>query len=241
MQSDHGCMKRSEVDISLKHDAMATFLLNKWTWIPKSGANLAVVTEWGCTYMALRQHTNGSKTLYISNVYVLGSGLRWILASNMMLWHHVHSTSESEFRNLGPIWPVEWYQGAPIWPWDSMPMAKTSCIRLIWMYYKVQWGGPRWISASTIMLWHHFHSTRSESEFPNPGPTWQAGRMKIRVHPYALETQHTNELNTLDVSIGCMKRSEVDISLKHDTMATFSLHKWIWIPKSGANLTSVTV
>jgi hypothetical protein len=53
-----------------------------------------------------------------------------------------------------------------------------------------------------------------------------AGRWNdIRVHPYALETQYTNESNTLDVSIGCMKRSEVDISLKHDTMATFSLHK----------------
>ena len=142
-----------------------------------SEANLAVVTEWGCTYMALRQHTNGSKTLYISNVHVLGSGLRWISASNMMLWHHFHSTSEPEFSNLGPIWPVEWYQGAPIWPWDSMPMAKTLGIHLIWMYYKVRWGGLRRISASTIMLWHHFHSTRSEPEFPNPWPTWQAGGM----------------------------------------------------------------
>ena len=56
----------------------------------------------------------------------------------------------SEFPNLGPIWPVERYQGVPIWPWDSMPMAKTLCIRLIWMYYKVRWGGLRWISASTL-------------------------------------------------------------------------------------------
>jgi hypothetical protein len=36
-------MKQSEVEISLNHDIMASFLLLKWPWIPKSGANLAGV------------------------------------------------------------------------------------------------------------------------------------------------------------------------------------------------------
>jgi hypothetical protein len=29
----------------------------------------------------------------------------------------------------------------------------------------------KWISASTMTLWHHFHST-SDPDFPNLGPTW---------------------------------------------------------------------
>ncbi len=42
----YGCMKQSEVDIHLNHDVMTSFLLHKWTWLLKSGANLASVTVW---------------------------------------------------------------------------------------------------------------------------------------------------------------------------------------------------
>ncbi len=38
-----------------------------------------------------------------------------------------------------------------------------------------------------------------------------------------------------------MKWSEADISLNHDIMASFSLHKWPWLPKSWASLAGVTV
>ena len=119
--------------------------------------------------MPLRQHTNDSNTLYMSNMDVW-NGLRWISASTIIIWHHFHSTSNPDFPNLGVTWPVSWYEGATIFLWDSIPIAQTLCICLIWMY-----GGLRWISASTMMLWHYFNST-SDPEFSAPEPTlpvWQ--------------------------------------------------------------------
>jgi hypothetical protein len=41
----YGCMKWSEVVFSLNHDVVASFPLLKWTWIPKSGGNLASVMK----------------------------------------------------------------------------------------------------------------------------------------------------------------------------------------------------
>ncbi len=101
----YGCMKQSEVDISLEHDVMASFPLLQWTLLPKSGGNLDGVTIEGCNHMPLRLHTNGINTLYMSNMDVC-SGLRWISASNMTLWHHFHSSSEPESPNLRATWPV---------------------------------------------------------------------------------------------------------------------------------------
>jgi hypothetical protein len=54
----------------------------------------------------------------------------------------------------------------------------------------------------------------------------QLGRLNsIRVHPYALETAYQWLKHFVYVYYGCMKQSEVDISLKHDTMASFPLLK----------------
>jgi hypothetical protein len=108
-------------------------------WIPKSEDNLAGGTVYGCTHVPLKQHFNGSNTLYILNMDVWSGLLRWISASTMMLWHHSHSTSDPEFPNLGTTWPVECYKGAPIWPWDSILMAQTLCVYLILMF-EVVWG-----------------------------------------------------------------------------------------------------
>ncbi len=121
------------------HEVMASFLLHKWPCLPKSGANLAGVTVLGCNHMALRQHTNGSITLNMSKMDVW-SGLRWISASSMTLWHHFHPTRYPEFPNLGQTWLVWRYKGATIFFWESIPMAQTLCICLIWMYEAV-WGG----------------------------------------------------------------------------------------------------
>ena len=71
-------------------------------------------------------------------------GLRWISASNMMLWHHFHPTSD--FLK-SQIWgQLGWWNAirAPICLRDSIPMAQTFCICriLIWMY-EVVWGGYR--------------------------------------------------------------------------------------------------
>jgi hypothetical protein len=68
------------------------------------------------------------------------SNLRWISASTMTLWHHFHSTKDSDFPYLGPTWPVSWYKGASICLWDSIPMAQTLVICLLWIY-EVVWGG----------------------------------------------------------------------------------------------------
>ncbi len=45
----------------------------------------------------------------------------------------------------------------------------------------------------------------------------------IRVHPYALETAYQLLKHFLYVYYGCMKQSEVNISLKHDITASFLL------------------
>ena len=79
----------------------ASFPLLKWPWLPKYVANfLAGVMVYGCTHMPLRQHNNGSNTFYMPNMDVW-SGLRWISASTMTLWHHFHSSCDRESPNLG--------------------------------------------------------------------------------------------------------------------------------------------
>ncbi len=104
-------------------------------------------------------------TLYLFKMDV-GSSQKWISASTMMLWHHSHSTATLNSQNLGTTWPVERYTGASICPWNSILMAQTLCISNMDV-----WNGLRWISASTMTLWHHSHST-SDPEFPNLGTTW---------------------------------------------------------------------
>ena len=140
---NYGYMKWSEVDISLNHDVMTSFSLHKWTWLPKSGTNLAGVTAYGCTQMPLRQHANGSNTWYMSNMDERSS-LRWILVSTMTKWYC--STPQQASPNP-QIWrQIGRYNGIsirvhPYAPWeDSIPMAQTICIWPLRMY-KVVWGG----------------------------------------------------------------------------------------------------
>ncbi len=56
-------------------------------------------------------------------------------------------------------------------------------------------------------------------------PTWgQLGWCNgLRVHPYALETAYKRLKHFAYVYYGCMTWSEVDISLKHDVVASFPL------------------
>jgi hypothetical protein len=46
-----------------------------------------------------------------------------------------------------------------------------------------------------------------------------------RVHPYVLEIAQQYLNHIVYVIYGCGKQSEVDISLNHDVMASFPLHK----------------
>ncbi len=52
------------------------------------------------------------------------------------------------------------------------------------------------------------------------------------VHSYALETAYLYLTHLLYVIHGCEKQPEVDISLNHHTMSSFSLHKLPRNPKS---------
>ncbi len=150
------------------------------------------------------------------------SGLRWISALTMMLWYHFHVSSGSEFPNLGPTWPVKRYKGAPICPWDSIPITQTLCMCLPWMY-EVVWGGCQ------PQPWRY-------GIISNPQVTLslqilgQPGHCNgIRVHPYALETAHQRLKHVAYVCYGCLKQSEVDLSLNHDVMASFTP----WLAMSG--------
>ncbi len=62
----------------------------------------------------------------------------------------------------------------------------------------------------------------------------------IRVHPYALGTAYQWLKHFAYVYYGCMKQSEVDISLKHDVVASFPLLRteqlkklgiWLFLPR----------
>jgi hypothetical protein len=44
----------------------------------------------------------------------------------------------------------------------------------------------------------------------------------MRAHPYALETAYQELKYFAHVQYGCVKQSEVDISLNHDVMASCS-------------------
>ncbi len=58
----------------------------------------------------------------------------------------------------------------------------------------------------------------------------QPGRCNgIRVQPYTLETAYQWLKHSSYALHGCMKWSEVNISLNHDIMASFLLHKWPWV------------
>ncbi len=86
------------------------------------------------------------------------------------------------------------------------------------------WSSLKLISASTMTLWLRFHSQVTLS----PQIWGQPGRCNgIRVHLYALETAYLKHPSY--AYHGCMKWSEVDISLNHDVMASFLLYKWPWV------------
>ena len=100
-----------------------------------------------------------------------------------MLWHHFHSSSEPESPNLGATWPVWRYKGAPICPWDIIPMSQTLCKCLIWMS-EAFWSGyqPQPWRCGIIFT----------PQVTLTSQIWgQLGRCNdVRVHPYSLETTY---------------------------------------------------
>ena len=126
------------------------------------------------------------------------------------------------------------YKGAPKCPWDSIPVAQTPCVYQLWMY-EVVWGGyqPHPWCYGIIFTPQVTLNTQ----------IWgQLGQCScIKVPPYAFETAYQWLKHCVYVYYECMKRSEVEISLNHDTMTSILLHKWPWIPESEANVASVAI
>jgi hypothetical protein len=142
-----------------------------------------------------------------------------------MLWYHFHSSSEPESPNLGPTHRVLWYIGVSICSWDTIPITQTLWICLIWMY-EVVWGRYQ------PQPWHNgIISTPQVNLNPKTGANFSG--VMIRVPPKSLETAYQWLTHFVYVYYGCMKWSEVNISLHHDVVASFPLLKWTWTPKLG--------
>ena len=113
--------------------------------------------------------------------------------------------------------------GVTIYRCNLKPLKKSNngfelCIYLIWMYA----GSLRRISASTMTSWHHFHSTN----YPESQIWGQLGRCNsIRAQSYSLERAYQLPKHYVHAKYGCMKWSEVNISLNHAVMTSVSLHK----------------
>jgi len=77
----------------------------------------------------------------------------------------------------------------------------------------------RWMSASNMTYWHHFHS----SSDPENSQIWgQLGQWNgMRVHPYTLETAYQRLKHFVYILYEIGKWSEEDVSLKHDILASF--------------------
>jgi hypothetical protein len=151
--------------------------------------------------------------------------------TKMEKWHHFHSPSDSEVQNMGPTWPTEWDKGAPICPWDSIPKAQMLCIYLIWMR-EVIWGGcqPQTWRIGIIFTPQVMQNSKPFGANLASGMVWGCTHIPLR--------QHTKGSNTLDILHEIGNWSEVDVSLKHDVVASFFslLVNWPRIPKSVAHL-----
>jgi hypothetical protein len=132
---------------------------------------------------------------------------------------------------------LSWKQGrilADEWIPPTPPYACETAHQYFKHFVYVQHGCGK---HSEVDIYHPqpspFHSTR-DPEWPNLGPTWPVERYK-RVHPHALETAY-QYLKHNFILYWCKKQSEVDVSLNHDVIESFPLHKWQKKTKSVANL-----
>jgi hypothetical protein len=125
-----------------KHDIMTSFSLDKQPKISISGANMVSVTVYGWTKMPLRQHTNGSNTLYIQ----FWGGYQY----QPQKWHNdiiftwqmklnVHIVSGADLAGVTA-------QGC-----TQMPLIQhTSGSTTFYISTMHVWSGLKWISAPTM-------------------------------------------------------------------------------------------
>ena len=108
--------------------------------------------------------------------------------------------------------------GMVYWPWKIIPKVQTLCISDMDICR-----GLRWISASNIsnmMLWHHFHSTSD----PLNSQIWGQKGAPICIWLWDSNQCGSNTLHISDMDVwSCLR---VNISLSHNLMTSFLLHKW---------------
>ena len=126
--------------VSLNHDTMTSFWLNKWARTPKSDPSSVGITVWDYCHMPMDSISMCLSTLYMSNMDA-GSSLRWLSASTMTQWHHFDSTSEPAPQNLAQVvvW-IQLFEATAICPWTAYQCAQTFSICLMWMWEAV-WVG----------------------------------------------------------------------------------------------------
>ncbi len=109
-------------------------------------------------------------------------------------------------------------------------MAQADCISLIWMWEASEVG----ISLNhDVIASNGIISTPQLTQNQNPNIEGNLGLCNdIKVHSYAFETAALHLKHLIYVMYGCENQSEVDISLNHHAMASFSLHKLPRNPKS---------
>ncbi len=119
--------------VSLNHDIMISFLLNKWARTPTSDPSSVGITVWGYCHIPMDSISMCSNALYVSNNIDVGSSLRWLSASTMTQCHHFYSTNEPEPQNLTQVVWVELFEATAIYPWTAYQCAETLCICLMSM------------------------------------------------------------------------------------------------------------
>jgi len=78
-----------------------------------------------------------------------------------------------------------------------MPMESTSmCSNTLYMSNMDVRSTLKWMTASTVTKWHHFHSISDQ----NPKYVAQLGQWNgMRVHPHALETAYQKFKNCIHI------------------------------------------
>ena len=169
------------MDISLNHGVVVSFSLHKWTWIPKSGDNLA-----GITYCR-RMYPCAPETACQLIKHFLYGCMKWsevnislsndVVASFLLLkWSWLPIVSGGNLASVT-------IRCAPICPWDSIRMYQTFCSCLIWIYE---------------VVWCEYQPQPWRCDIISPpqvkliSQIWgQLGQCNcIRVQPYALETSY---------------------------------------------------
>ncbi len=114
--------------------------------------------------------------------------------------------------------------GITVWGYCHMSMDIIPvCVNTLCMSNVDAGSSLRHLSASTMTQWHHFDST---SDHVPQNLTQVVGCNCLRLLPYT-HGQHINVLKLFYMSnMDAGRQFEVAVSLNHNTMKSFWLHKW---------------